>query len=174
MNLKKVFYSLLIIFISFVSTQAQVSVELLKKHVYSLADDSMQGRNTSTAGGKMAANYIAKEFKTIGLATKTNDNSYLQSFTYYAGKEYTKNNYLKIDKTNFLLHEDYYAISYSANGILKGKIVKVNQGLELPKQKSDYDQLNVSGCVVMIDIGYPTGFDPHSENSKYADILNKN
>jgi aminopeptidase YwaD len=166
-------FSLIIIFFSLVGVHAQINTDLLKKHVYSLADDSMQGRNTSTPGGMMAAKYISAAYKEIGLTTKTADNSYLQSFTYYAGKEYTGTNKLQIDKVNYVLNQDYYAINYSANGIMKGKIISVNNGLELPKYKSDYENLNVFGQVVMINIGYPEGFDPHSENAKYADIATR-
>ncbi|MEI6311981.1 MAG: M20/M25/M40 family metallo-hydrolase [Bacteroidota bacterium] len=149
---------------------AQIDVEKLKKHIYSLADDSMEGRNTATPGGAMAAKYIAQEFSQIGLTTKTTNNSFLQAFTYYAGKEYQGKNYLTIGKKNYELNKDYYAINYSSNGLLKGAIVNVNQGLELPKESSDFENIKLIGKVAMIDIGYPAGFDPHSENAKYADI----
>lgn len=149
---------------------AQIDIEKLKQHIYSLADDSMQGRNTATPGGAMAAKYISQEFSKIGLTTKTANNSYLQAFTYYAGKEYVGKNYLILGKTNYELNKDYYALSYSANGSLKGAIVNVKQGLELPKQASDFTNGNLKGKIAMIDIGYPAGFDPHSENAKYADI----
>lgn len=152
---------------------AQIDIEKLKQHVYSLADDSMQGRNTATPGGAMAAKYISQEFSKIGLTTKTANNSYLQAFTYNAGKEYIGKNYLIIGKTNYELNKDYYALNYSTNGSLKGAIVNVKQGLELPKQASDFENSNLKGKIAMIDIGYPAGFDPHSENAKYADIPNR-
>ncbi|TAJ15099.1 M28 family peptidase [Marinilabiliaceae bacterium JC017] len=50
----------------------------LKHHVYILASDSLQGRNTGETGQKKAARYIAREFKTMGL--KKVNNNYLHSF----------------------------------------------------------------------------------------------
>ena len=38
------------------------------EYVSVLASDSMQGRMTASTGERMAAEYIAKEFKSIGLA----------------------------------------------------------------------------------------------------------
>ena len=152
---------------------SQIEVKNLQHHVYALADDSMQGRNTATAGGRMAASYIEQQYQTIGLSPKGTNNSFLQSFTYYAGKEYSGTNFLKIDNKNLELNKHYIAINYSANGSIKGKIVYVKNGLELPKQPSDYENLSVKNKIVMIDIGYPEGFDPHSDNAKYTDIATR-
>lgn len=167
------FFVFVLAFFLYCSAAAQISEALLKQHVYVLADDSMQGRNTATVGGAMAAKYIAQEFQKIGLSPKTASNTYTQAFSYYAGKEYSGLNNLVIDKISYQLNEDYYAINLSANGILKGQIIDVKQGLELPKQASDFDQKNVKGKIVMIDIGFPAGFDVHSENAKYTDIATR-
>ena len=40
-----------------------IVVEDLQKHIYILAGDSLQGRETGKAGQKMAANYIANFLK---------------------------------------------------------------------------------------------------------------
>ena len=170
--MKKSFIHFLFILFSF-PLFSQIEVKNLQQHVYALADDSMQGRNTATTGGRMAASYILKQYQAIGLSPKGTNNSFLQSFTYYAGKEYTGANYLKLDNVNYSLNNDYIAINYSASGAFKGKIVYVKNGLELPKQPSDYENISVKGKMVMIDIGYPDGFDPHSENAKYADIATR-
>ena len=39
----------------------------LKKHLYILASDSMEGRETGKPGQKKAAEYIANHFKEIGI-----------------------------------------------------------------------------------------------------------
>ncbi len=50
------------------STQAQhLEPEMLKKHVYILASDSLMGRGFGTQGGRMAADYIINQFQEIGL-----------------------------------------------------------------------------------------------------------
>ena len=40
-----------------------------------LADDLLEGRAPSTRGGNLAANYIATEFKLLGLAPGAGDGS---------------------------------------------------------------------------------------------------
>lgn len=72
--------------------QKNISVEQIKKHVYTLASDSMKGRGTGTEGQKMAAAYIADEFTKAGLvpvAVNNNGNPFFQPFSIYSpGKTY--------------------------------------------------------------------------------------
>ncbi|NBX11817.1 MAG: peptidase M28, partial [Chitinophagaceae bacterium] len=42
----------------------------LRTHVNYLADDKLEGRRTGTAGEKLAMEYIAQQFQTIGLEAK--------------------------------------------------------------------------------------------------------
>lgn len=55
---------------------------LVKKHLYTLASDEMEGRETGTPGIEKAAKYIENEFKNIGLTTFEGLNSYRQTFTF--------------------------------------------------------------------------------------------
>jgi len=55
---------------------------VVKKHLYILASDEMQGRETGTLGIEKAAKYIENEFKRIGLTTFEGLNSYRQTFTF--------------------------------------------------------------------------------------------
>lgn len=45
----------------------QVNADKLKEHVYILASDSLMGRGFGTKGGRMATDYIARNFEAIGL-----------------------------------------------------------------------------------------------------------
>lgn len=53
----------------------------IEEDVAFLAADSLEGRQTGAAGEKMAASYIAKRFKNLGVAAKGTD-GYLQDFTF--------------------------------------------------------------------------------------------
>ena len=53
----------------------------IKEDVVYLADDKLEGRETGTEGERMAADYIAKRFKEIGLETKGTD-GYFQDFSF--------------------------------------------------------------------------------------------
>ncbi|MDY0780110.1 M20/M25/M40 family metallo-hydrolase [Tenacibaculum sp. IB213877] len=52
----------------------------VKKHLYTLASDEMEGRATGTPGIEKAAQYIEGEFKRIGLTTYKDLGSYRQNF----------------------------------------------------------------------------------------------
>jgi len=59
---------------------SQTQAELLKNHVYTLAADSLEGRGLGTEGKLKAVDYIAEQFKQIGL--KPIANSYLHQFVF--------------------------------------------------------------------------------------------
>lgn len=62
-----------------IALSQEIDLDLLKKHVYHLADDKMKGRGTGSKQNKKAAKYIEKEFKKYGL-TPLGTNSYYQDF----------------------------------------------------------------------------------------------
>lgn len=68
-----------LLFIPLQSALAQINQENLKKHIYYLADDKMQGRATGSKQVKKAAKYIEKHFKQYGLKPK-GEKGYRQSF----------------------------------------------------------------------------------------------
>ncbi len=52
----------------------------LKKDIFTLASDKMEGRGVTTKGNALAADYIAAEFKKAGLTPAGPDGSYFQPF----------------------------------------------------------------------------------------------
>ena len=80
--MKNSFY-LFLLFLSFTESLASQSINesLVKKHIYTLANDSMQGRKAGTEGIEKAAKYIEGQFKKIGLKY-FNNNSFRQTFNY--------------------------------------------------------------------------------------------
>jgi hypothetical protein len=54
----------------------------VRKHLYTLASDEMQGRKPGTVGIEKAAVYIEEEFRKIGLSTFKKLKSYRQTFTF--------------------------------------------------------------------------------------------
>ncbi len=59
---------------------SSIRAEDLKRHVYVLASDSLEGRETSYPGQRKAAQYIASEFKRLNLKPVGTDGGYLQPF----------------------------------------------------------------------------------------------
>lgn len=97
---------IILLFIAFATNaQQELSKQNLIKHVYTLADDSMGGRNTATPGGQMAAKYISEEYRKLGLIPKGDKNTYLQDLPFFAGKDYIGKNELKINGESFLFRK---------------------------------------------------------------------
>ena len=55
-----------------------IKIEDLKTYLYTLASDSMQGRNTGDAGQKMAAEYLKKFYKENGIQSPIGGDDYFQ------------------------------------------------------------------------------------------------
>lgn len=75
----------ILFFISFQLVVSQestgtIKTETVKKHLYTLASDAMEGRKTGTPGIEKAAQYIESEFERIGLTKYNNLSSYRQNF----------------------------------------------------------------------------------------------
>ena len=102
---------------------------LVKKHLYTLASDKMQGRKAGTPGIEKAASYIETEFKKIGLTFYDTLNSYRQTFTIKSkqgNKDITTSNIIgilegKSKKEEYVIisaHYDHLGI----NGVLEDSI----------------------------------------------------
>ncbi|WP_165732565.1 M28 family peptidase [Polaribacter sp. 20A6] len=94
----------------------------VKKHLYTLASDDMEGRKSGTPGIEKAAKYIENEFKRIGLTTYDTLKNYRQTFTFTdkrSKKEITTSNIIGIlegkSKKNEIVvisaHYDHLGIS---------------------------------------------------------------
>lgn len=60
----------------------QIDTVIVKKHLYTLASDEMEGRRAGTPGIEKAAKYIENEYKRIGLKTFKDLPTFRQTFTF--------------------------------------------------------------------------------------------
>ncbi len=125
----------------------------LQKHLNILASDEYGGRETGTEGQKMAAEYIANHFKSLGLIGPVKDgkNPYFQSF------DLSKSNWETLEiangKTTFKGFEDFFPygnFSFSENV----ELVFVGYGIDDDKY-SDYKGIDVTGKGVVFLAGEP-------------------
>jgi len=134
----------------------QINAEKLKQHVYVLASDSMEGRETGQLGQYKAADYIRTNFQRIGLkTTSTNDGkpSFYQNFN--LEKITWLPSYLIIDKDTLKLFKQFYAkgeLSFPEETSLSP--VFVGYGIE-DDNYSDYTHKNITGKAVLILQGEP-------------------
>ena len=88
----------------------------VKKHLYTLASDEMEGRKAGSPGIEKAAKYIENEFKRIGLTTFEDLDSYRQTFKFTnrrSKKEITSANIIgvlegKSKKEEFVIISAHY------------------------------------------------------------------
>lgn len=69
------------------SVFGQFNRESIRRHITFLASDKLEGRGTGTSGEKAAAEYLAAEFKSLGLSYCGNMNTYMQEFKFRAAKD---------------------------------------------------------------------------------------
>ncbi|RYG51440.1 MAG: hypothetical protein EOO01_08520, partial [Chitinophagaceae bacterium] len=86
----------------------------LKKHITYLADDKLEGRRTGTAGEKLAADYITKQFQKEGIKPY-NGKAYLQPFTVVDGRTIAEGSSLIIGGDT-LKQPDFFPLGYSGSG----------------------------------------------------------
>lgn len=96
---------------------------VVKKHLYTLSSDDMEGRKAGTLGIEKAAKYIAQEFKKIGLQTYDTLATYRQTFSFKKrGEKITTSNIIGVLEGKSK-KDEYVVISahYDHLGIKKGK-----------------------------------------------------
>ncbi len=63
-------------------TEAAITANDLRTRLYQFSDDSMMGREAGTLGNVMATDYVAREFKRLGLVPAGENGSYFQEIGY--------------------------------------------------------------------------------------------
>lgn len=161
--------SLLFIFQTF----AQSSKENMSKHVYYLADDKLEGRQTGSKGEMLAMDYIKKYFISYDLIPKGEDD-FFQPFEFIVGKEMVGENFVKLSGQNLKLEEDYFPMAYSGNGLVSGNLVSVGFGIHAPGLYNDFEnKTDLEGKVFLINLSSPDGIHPHSKYIQYTDYLTR-
>lgn len=83
----------------------QISVDSLKRHLYTIADDSFEGRETGAPGQKMAAEYLAARFEEYGLTTVA-DSGYFQRF--YVMETGIDSAVINLPEDQLIFMDDFY------------------------------------------------------------------
>src|SRR5438270_1875592 len=176
------------------------SAERLREIVTYLASDKLDGRRTGTPGAEAAAQYIADEFKRIGLRpgvsvdVRLGDGQnqrqeqaaiYNQSFPYIAGVSLGKTNAMAFTpKTeigvgvvpaptfDLLVGEDWMPLSWSANArVERSPVVYVGYGITANDlNHDDYAGVDVKNKIALAFVGTPDGDNPHGQFARYNDL----
>jgi len=131
-----------------------IKAKQLEKHLEVLASDEYAGREAGTKGEQMAAQYMAKHYKKLGLKAVGENNSYFQKIP--LNKKYWKNFEIKANGKKFEFLKDFYAFSRSAKEIeLKtNEVIFAGYGIS-ESGFNNYSKLDFKNKVVMILDGEP-------------------
>ena len=136
---------------------ATITPQDLKPLVETLAGSEMQGRETGEEGQRKAADYIAAQFKALGLPPVADRNTYFQQILLQ--NEGWEDLGLKVGNQEFKNRTDFYTFpSFNpSNPKLELKeVVFMGYGIEDPKY-NDYGDADVKGKAVIFYDGEPLG-----------------
>ncbi|MEQ9563924.1 MAG: M28 family peptidase [Woeseiaceae bacterium] len=137
----------------------------IRGHMEVLAADEMQGREAGTPGFKKAADYVAAEFRGIGLLPLGDEQSYFQSIDFFETR-------LEPDSAGFVLHApgDDIELLFRDDFIRSGgygeptesvtaPLVFVGHGIVAPEYAhDDFADIDVAGKIVVVLSGAPPQF----------------
>lgn len=101
--------------------KAQNEKQIIKKHIETLASPAFHGRGYVFDGGKIAAGYIAKNFKLYGLLPFNRDSTFCQ-FHSFSINTFPNNTKLKINNTELIPGKDYLVNAASSSFVSEGEI----------------------------------------------------
>jgi hypothetical protein len=149
---------------------AEPSAERIASHVTYLASDKLQGRRAGTEGAKLAADYIARQFRQIGLQRTGKD--FLQPFSFIAGVRLGKENRFQIKSPaarSLKAGEDFMPLAFSSSQAAAGEAVFVGYGISASElQYDNYAGADVAGKIVFMLRGSPDGDNPHGRFAEYT------
>ncbi|GAA4445013.1 hypothetical protein GCM10023188_47640 [Pontibacter saemangeumensis] len=139
---------------------SSVTAADLSRHLTILASDEYEGRNTGEKGQKMAAEYIAREFREDGLAGPVKNNTanpYYQPFD--LERSMWGDGYMLIGKEKYLMMQDFFVLGSSPFQTEQAvDVVFAGYGIDDPAY-SDYANLDATGKVLVVLAGEPKGAD---------------
>ena len=160
----------------------------LRRHVETLASPQLEGRMTGTIGEQKATQYVAEEFRRLGLEPAGENGTYFQQFNFTAGMEIEKSSTLKLDGPRKVtrrfspkINLDWRPVTWSATGETPLKqVVWGNYGIVAPEGNgfSEYDSfvhLDVTDKWVMVLRYMPEEISPeHRQHlSRYSSLRYK-
>jgi hypothetical protein len=137
-----------------------IKAETMSKDLHVLASDEYEGRETGKKGQKMAAAYIAEQFKADGIPPYK-EQTYYQPFSFDAlnSPVFKQIADILLEQKPLITEKDYYLLQGRTQHELKTETVLfLGYGIEEPSY-DDYKNTNVEGKVLMVLNGEPFSKD---------------
>jgi len=146
-----------------------IDAEKIRATVKYLSDDALQGRGTGQKGGDMAADWIAAQFKSYGLAPAGDQGTYFQQVNFFGVTTDPKQTRFAFVPKSGLEIALKFADDYVANdqthaqkSEIDAPVVFVGYGISAPEYNwDDYKGLDVKGKVLLMLVNEPPSDDPN-------------
>ncbi|MDG1045669.1 MAG: M28 family peptidase [Bacteroidia bacterium] len=144
----------------------------LKKHIEYLASDELEGRLSASENDRKSAEYIAKQYKSLGLESAGEDGTFYQYMPTPDLRLAKSNSNLILGEDAMKLFQDFYPLSASSNkGSYKGEAVNVHYGIEdAGLNHQDYENKEISGKTVLIKMDIPGGVHHHNRYISWSGV----
>jgi len=146
-------------------------------HINYLASDELEGRGVGSRGIELAAEYIAKQFTSIGLEPAGENGGYFQAFDMTLHRELAEASRLAFesDSAERKLGKDFIPFNFSSEEAFSGGIAFCGYGIVAPdKDRDDFVHIDPSGKVVLMLRGEPPSWADESGNpTPHAQFRNK-
>ncbi|MEM7105300.1 MAG: M28 family peptidase [Bacteroidota bacterium] len=136
-----------------------ILAEDMKEHVYILASDIMEGRETGKPGQKKAATYIARQFESYGIPAIGDEPTYFQDLPLVSEKWGDVG--MTVNGNVYEYMKDFYCFPKSNRSrplIEKEEVIFLGYGVD-DEVYSDYEGVDVQDKVILIYQGEPMNED---------------
>ncbi|HZE80229.1 MAG TPA: M28 family metallopeptidase, partial [Candidatus Polarisedimenticolia bacterium] len=146
-----------------------IDAEKIRATVKYLSDDALQGRGTGQKGGDMAADWIAAQFKSYGLAPAGDQGTYFQQVNFFGvttDPKQTRFAFAPKSGPEIALKfaDDYVANdqTHAQKSEIDAPVVFVGYGINAPEYNwDDYKGVDLKGKVLLMLVNEPPSDDPN-------------
>jgi hypothetical protein len=134
---------------------SSISAATLRDHLKILASDSLEGRETGQKGIQLAADYLSKNIRNLGLYPPNSQTGYFQPVAFTFSKWLDTDMYIKGNR--YRLMWDYLAMPENNENkeiITDKEVIFLGYGIDDAKY-SDYKKVDVKDKIIMINKGEP-------------------
>ncbi len=138
-----------------------------------LASDGMAGRKSGMPSGDQAEEWLAQEYRKLGLKPAGENGTYFQKFRFPMHHFESLGKLDLIDSGNpekaYTYGDDYYFFPVSGGGHIRAEVVFIGYGISSPEKGLDeYEAVDVEGKIVLCFSGAPGG-DTEKWRPEYYD-----
>jgi Zn-dependent M28 family amino/carboxypeptidase len=145
----------------------QVDKEKIRAHVKYLSSDELEGRGTGQRGGDLAADYIAKQFRSYGLKPAGDNGTFFQEVPMVGVKTLPETTFKFVEAGGKSFEaknlSEFVTNNESQAGMadIDAPIVFVGYGIKAPEYGwDDYKTVDLHGKVALLFVNEPGSEDP--------------